>query len=321
MVLACAAEEIDTAWMEDALRLHGETLADENFYVHEGNHAFNQAQGLLALGCVLGETDWIDLGLTRISDVAKESVDAQGVTNEQAVGYQLYNYVIYREATDRLAACGHESPSGFERVDLMPEFLAHATLPNGNYVMLGDTEARPARKIRGTIAEFAATKGERGPKPDTNVAIYDAGFVLVRTGWGEDRPIEDEVFVSARFRPPKIHHGHVDGGSLTVYGYGSPLIVDSGKYTYAHDEWRDTSRGQPLTMSLSSTAHPQTTRPAPIWSRARSITTSSRSHWSAKWHRVSLRSDASCSPWRDTSWSTTDSPMWGTGRCISCGIS
>ena len=41
-----------------------------------------------------------------------ESVDRQGVTNEQSIYYQLYNFEAYRAAAERLRACGMGVPWG-----------------------------------------------------------------------------------------------------------------------------------------------------------------------------------------------------------------
>jgi hypothetical protein len=66
--------------------------------------------------------------------------------DEQAVEYQDYNYERYRRVgPDR--ACGLEAPPSLDRIDLMPEVLAHMTLPDGVYETLGDTDRRPAKRF------------------------------------------------------------------------------------------------------------------------------------------------------------------------------
>ena len=119
----------------------------------------------------------------------------------------------------------------------MPTFLAHATLPDGTYAMLGDTVRRPAAKIPGTYAEFAATTGRTGPRPPTPFAKYNAGFAFGRTGWGERRAYRDEAMYSLRFGPGRRFHGHADHGSVTLYGYGKRLIDDSGTFTLNFNRW------------------------------------------------------------------------------------
>jgi hypothetical protein len=237
-VLVCAAELLPAEpWLDNAVLLHGRTLADPAFYVRHGNHALNQNIGLLDVGCRLGRRDWMDLAATRLDRLVRESVDDEGVTNEQSVFYQFYNWSNYERARHRLAACGVAQPESLARIDRMPEFLAHATLPNGEYVMLGATPQRKAGSIPGTIAEFAAAQGASGPRPTTRFAIFEAGFAFGRSGWGEDREFADEIAWSARFGPGLKWHGHADGLSITLYGHGSRLLEDPGLFTYNADRW------------------------------------------------------------------------------------
>jgi hypothetical protein len=239
--MACAASLLGLSdWLREALQLHGRTLAEPDFYLGFGNHALNQNVALLDVGCVLDHRDWMALARDRLEELIVESVDAHGVTNEQAIEYQAYNFAHYSTARDALIGCGLEPPAAFARIDLMPTFLAHATLPNGEYELIGDTGQTAADVVEGTIAEFAATGGVSGPRPTRSTVIYpSSGWAFARTGWGEDRPFEDEIHTSLRFGPPQFMHGHLDGGSVTLYGYGERLLVDAGKYRYEDTAWRD----------------------------------------------------------------------------------
>ncbi len=233
MVLACTAEIVPmSSWLHAALILHGSTLADPRFYVRHGNHALNQSIGLLDIGCLLRRAGWMSLASSRIDALVAETIDAQGVSNEQSIGYEYYDYERYRAAERRLRACGRVVPSAFARVDRMPTFLGWATLPNGEYELIGDTHAGQAKPIPGTLAEFAATAGASGPRPFGTFATYVAGYAFGRSGWGETRPFADETAFAVRYGRGRAYHGHADGGSLTVYGYGSRLIVGSGTYSY-----------------------------------------------------------------------------------------
>jgi hypothetical protein len=129
-------------------------------------------------------------------------------------------------------------PASLSRVDLMPGFLAHATLPNGEYEVLGDTDGVEAQPIPGTIAEFAATQGASGPKPTTTIARYTNGYLFARSGWGETRPFGDELAYNLRWGPARYIHGHFDHGSLNVSAWGARLLVDPGKYSYNVDPYR-----------------------------------------------------------------------------------
>ena len=91
-------------WLRRLLIRHGALLADAGFYRREGNHALNQSIGLLEIGRVVARSDWRSLAARRISNLASISIDSQGVTNEQAVAYQTYNWQRYSLAIAR-AGC------------------------------------------------------------------------------------------------------------------------------------------------------------------------------------------------------------------------
>ena len=248
LVLACAAVVAPKAgWIRAALRTHAATLAEPGFYVRHGNHALNQSRGLLAAACVLDRRDWQRLAARRIAALLAESVDRQGVTNEQSVFYQLYNLRAYQAAADRLDACGMAVPREFRRLARMPTFLTYATLPDGTYATLGDTGHGQARAIVGTTAEYAATGGREGPMPTARFKTFAAGFAFGRTGWGTARPFADEVAWSARFGPGRAFHGHHDHGAVTLYGYGQRLVDDPGLFTMNSDRWRE--------FAISRSAH------------------------------------------------------------------
>lgn len=241
MVLACTAEIVPmSTWLRQALQLHGWVLADPRFYVWHGNHALNQAIALLDIGCLLRRPGWTSLASSRIGTLVTESIDIQGVSNEQAIAYESYDYRRFKVAEERLRACIGSVPVAFDRVDRMPAFLGWATLPNGEYELIGDTQATPASAIPGTIAEFAATGGLSGPRPQGDFATFWAGYAFGRSGWGETRPFADETAFAIRYGRGRAHHyhGHADGGSLTVYGYGTRLIVGSGTYSYNPSPYR-----------------------------------------------------------------------------------
>jgi Heparinase II/III-like protein/Heparinase II/III N-terminus len=244
-VLVCAAEVLPrAAWLDDALAVHAAKLAAPSFYSGEGNHALNQNIALLDIGCRLSHPEWSDLARRRLAALVVESVDAQGVTNEQSVFYQKYNWQNYSRAKRRLEDCGIKPPPELARIDRMPGFLAHATLPNGEYVTLGDTGRAKAMSVPGTTAEFAATGGRSGKHPTAVFAKYSAGYIFGRSGWGDDRRFADESAWSLRFGAGMQLHGHADGGSVTLYAAGARLLQEAGIFTLNHDRWRQFAIGR-----------------------------------------------------------------------------
>lgn len=243
-VLACAVSTIGSpSWLAAGLTNHGQVLAGNLFYVKHGNHALNQNIGLLDIGCRVANSSWKTLAVSRLSVLIKESVDAEGVTNEQSIEYAMYNYVHYGRALRHLVNCSLTVPSAFSRIALMPDFLAYATNPDGRYEQLGDSDLKRAQVIAGTTAEYAATDGNSGPRPNATIKRYAAGYLFARSGWGDARPFGHETLITLRFGPGKqalgTGHGHADGGSITLSAHGRRLLVDSGKYTYQRGSWRN----------------------------------------------------------------------------------
>jgi hypothetical protein len=231
-VLVCVAGVIGLKpWLRAGLVLHGEVLSDRDEW-SPGNHGTDQMIGLLDIGCLLGRQDWRSLAADRIHMFMRTNVDAEGVSIEQAVGYQHYTWMRFEAARELLRRCDQPVGDAFARHALMPRMLAHATLPNREYELLGDTLGGPAPIIQGTIAEYAATAGASGPKPRATDARYSAGFLFARTGWGETRRFANEVAWTMRYGPARIQHGHLDHGSLTLYGFGRRLLLDPGLYQY-----------------------------------------------------------------------------------------
>ena len=234
-VLTCLARQRPAPeWLDQALRDHADALADPDFYVDRGNHALNQDVGLLAAACHLQRWQQRDLAIERIGHLARTSVDEQGVTNEQSVEYQVYNHNRYRDAAGMISACGREDPAWVARIDLMPEVLAHMTLPDGTYEALGDTDRREVRPLGDPATTWLRTDGADGAPPADRTAVFDAGFYLTRSGWGEERPMGEETFLSARFGPQPDLHGHDDHGSVTLYAERQRLVTDPGKYRYGN---------------------------------------------------------------------------------------
>src|SRR6202035_1284021 len=83
-------------------------------------------------------------------------------------------------------------------------------------------------------------KGARGTPPQQRVAVYAAGYVFGRSGWGtKTRPFSSQSFYSLRFGPGRQIHGHDDHMSVTYYARGRNLIVDGGHTGYEVGAYRD----------------------------------------------------------------------------------
>lgn len=234
VVLAFAVAEFGMEdWLRQALVVHGEELADASKYDLRGNHGLHQDMGLLVVGSLLCRDDWVAKATGRIEEMFFAAVDEQGVCREGSIDYQYRNFRWYQEAERRLHAAGVEGIAErmAGRLALMPEFLAHATDPAGNYAMIGDTLRHPARRIVGTVADWS-----RDPArvPAATAAVYDAGYLFARRNWHTFGRDEHCAYLTQRFGPGRASavHGHEDAGAVTLDANGESLLRDSGLYAY-----------------------------------------------------------------------------------------
>lgn len=257
-------------WLDASLREHRDRMADPSFYVRDGNHALNQDAGMLAAACLTDAWDLRDLASERIARLALESVDDQGVTNEQAVEYQDYNYERYLAALHLLESCGVPTPPWAHRLQRMPVVLAHMVQPDGTYVPLGDTDRRRAKfAFEHPNMRWMSTAGDSGEPPQETFVSFDAGFTFARSGWGVDRHRLEENLLSVRHGPPRQLHGHLDHGSITLFADGQPLLTDPGKFAYgATPQHRHVVSQEAHNLVTIAGCAPSSQRPSPVEHRA-----------------------------------------------------
>lgn len=235
-LLACALfDHPDEVWIQALLRTHGEMLKREDFYVNHGNHALNQAQGLLAAGCVLAEPDWIELGMARIDKLVPESITADGATNEGSISYAAYNFDRYSEALERIEACDQPIPPLLEaRLPKLALFMAHSALPNGEMPLIGDANAKRYPAWFSPEVSYARSLGAEGVPPKAASRVYPiGGWAFGRTSW-ERSAMPDSVVYALRTGHASNIHSHDDLGHISIFGHGRRLLEDSGLFAYAN---------------------------------------------------------------------------------------
>ncbi len=215
------------------------------------NHGLKQSLQLLGAGCAYPSSafggralKWRETARAQMissfePNVLGPAVDAQGATNEQSTGYANFDYGLWATAESAMSACGSSLPGWItSRIALMPAFLAMATQPDGKLVQIGDTYVIGPRSRAGTPLAYAATRGASGTPPAERIAVYSAGYVFGRSGWGMAGTFGDQSFYSLRFGPDTEIHGHADHMGLTYYARGRNLIVDAGHTGYEQTAYR-----------------------------------------------------------------------------------
>jgi uncharacterized heparinase superfamily protein len=224
---------------------------------------------------------WLARGLQILENEIVAQVTSDGVHAERSVAYHRFFLDHYYLVAALLARNGRSlGPATLAGVERMTSFLMYVIFPDGTAPNFGDgDEARglwmradaPA-DYRGLLAlgavlfdrgDFKSAAGSvteevlwlQGPEgvaafgavsprlPDeTSVAYADAGYYVMRGGWGRS----DHVLVfdcgDLGFGPAA--HGHADALSFQLHAEGYPFLVDAGTFSYNLDyAWRDVFRG------------------------------------------------------------------------------
>ncbi|MDO5663400.1 MAG: heparinase II/III family protein, partial [Brachybacterium sp.] len=220
-------------WLEQAIRTHAEHLADPA-NMGNANHALHQQESLFVCGRVLKDEALWRLAMERMGALLRQQYDEQGMNAEGAIAYHHNNYLWWERTLRRMDVEGVPRPDGADRHLHAPEAIAHATRPDGTYVTIGDTDHMTPEVLDTPVTNYVGSGGQEGAAPAETVAVYDAGYVFGRSGWGdEQRPYRDHTFYSLRFGPSRRVHGHPDGTSVTYSGDGVNWVVDPGKYDYS----------------------------------------------------------------------------------------
>ena len=248
--LTCLRAHMAARWLDGAIARHAERLADPRNWSGPWNHGTDESMTLLAAACRIGRDDLARVGHDRLVGAVlrpprgvRPAIDAQGADNEQSTQYSVYNRGRWRRAMEVMRACRRPVPPELARRHaLMDEFIAFQSTPAGDLVQIGETYAstlaRVSRPGQGPL-RYALTRGREGAKPSARARVYEAGYVMGRSGWGDGaRPYTQEMAYTARFGPGRYAHGQADHMALTFYAQGRPVLVPSGHAGYSEPAWR-----------------------------------------------------------------------------------
>lgn len=230
-------------WLDQALLDHARFLQEN--WGGPSNHGTDESIALFGVGCTLGRGELKTLAVERLTEAITTAIDPQGSTNEQSIGYAMFNYQLWGRATTALQRCGADpGPVIDGRRRALAEWLALATTPTGQLPQIGDAIRQKPHLVRGTSLEYAASLGKQGIRPPRRTAVFDAGYIFGRTGWGETRPFTQESSYTLRFGPGRRYHGHNDHTSITYTSHGRDILIDPGHSGYQDDKWQEWTKSQ-----------------------------------------------------------------------------
>ena len=130
-----------------------------------------------------------------------------------------------------------------ERLRLATEFAKAVHRPDGEIAALSDGDGGSYLDVVEIAERFLGPVNDAAPTR----SFPDAGLVTIRGKADADLPASQRCFIT--FDAGAIgegNHGHLDALSVEIYGHGTPLIVDPGRYTYdeaGEINWRAAFRG------------------------------------------------------------------------------
>lgn len=223
---------LDEDWLMDALREHGSVLM-ENFSGY-WNHGLVESVILYALGEVVEEESFRTTGIERLTECVDVMVDDEGAINEQAPTYAGYVWRLLRDS--RTAVDEKTYPEIHQtishKLESLEDFITNSLQPDGRHVELGDSYPDLPGAHPGSSTDWFVRPAAGGKELRQTTASYSRGYVFSRASWERDQPDPINSYVTARFGPGRVIHGHNDHTSLTLWEYGRKILVDSGHVGY-----------------------------------------------------------------------------------------
>ena len=227
-----------------ALHRHVEFLADPKSF-SKSNHGIFMVQGLgwllKALPELKGARQRQKYALQKLSKLVSMQFTADAFHREHSPAYHLFTSATFKRL---------EEQGPFGGVPDLERTLAHAAShveelyhPNGSLVALGDTDRGVdqadkdrAEQLLGPTEGGYSASGKRQIGP---LRVYrDTGYAIFRSGWGSKPTLVDDfLFVGAAYHSGA--HKHADHLSFEWSFRGQPILVDSGKYSYSNNKWRE----------------------------------------------------------------------------------
>lgn len=202
--------------------------------------------------------EWLTWSRDELMKNIQCDLQPDGVHCEQSTDYHhlvLKNYLWVK----KLARLNQiEMPEDFDSlVQKALDFSLYSHRPDGLIPALSDGDSRCFLDLLqqgyelygGEDLLYVASRGTTGQPPAMRSKGFpDSGYYVLRSGWGEQGgAYEDERYLIFDCGPLGAgNHGHLDLLSFEAYAYGTPLIVDPGRYTYDESgpvNWRARFRG------------------------------------------------------------------------------
>ncbi|WP_328474606.1 hypothetical protein OHA21_15640 [Actinoplanes sp. NBC_00393] len=218
-------------------------LTDNRYYgpphrpVH--NHGLMANLAMISAGELVGRPDWTRTAVDRILAEAPLAFSAQGVAHEQSSYYQRINAHMWESAAQALESLDRYAEEAIQiraMVRKAHRVFRHMTEPDGDIVLVGDSELRAGTPGRAT--------------DDPVLRDDETGWIIGRSSWTDP----DATYYTVRYGPRRRAHGQENrAGGVTWTALGVRVIVGTGRYSY---NTRDEKARYRLTPESQNVAAP-----------------------------------------------------------------
>lgn len=226
----------EDAMVDELSILHVKKLRDPAF-ISRNNHGIFQLVGLRLLGIVLsgraelrGEEAYTS---GQMQTLIESQFGPQGVHVENSPDY--HNFAVTHFERIRPALFPSIANVFEGKLRAAREVGPWFTMPDGSIAAVGDSSGRGEQ-----FSHVCSPDAESYTKWGDRVLIRDlsaGGYVVARTDLATPA-YRAEMFL-VKGQALSYVHAHADHLGFELFVQGRPLFVDSGKYSYNNDEWRD----------------------------------------------------------------------------------
>lgn len=231
-------------WLTESLHRHARHNMDRWSGAH--NHGSMENKALLGLGCLLGREDYQLAAIDRVKQALPQQISKEGLSNEAAPHYMHFNYRLLSTIDGIMERCGHPSGEFGSQLTRMGDNLAHMTNSLGEFWQYGNSPYVIAPANVTDRANYAATNGAEGSRPEDRVKVFEAGSVFGRSSWGSpETGFAEEASWMLRGgtgREVKAHRGDLLQFLYTAQGRN--VLMDGGHAGNDPAVWQDWARSE-----------------------------------------------------------------------------
>ncbi len=253
--------------------------ADASFNSY-ANWKMTEARGLYKTSIYFPEfttsSSWQSLALDRIESLFDLLYNSDMSYAEATTAYGAGTLTKFLYVKLFASLNGVEMSEEFDaKLNEAAKFHMINIYPDAYDINFGDSNYKDLSDITMAFAEvypehpeylYFSTRGQEGTPPDYTSVFYPVGqYAAMRSEWNPN-----ETVYMAFQNYISDGHGHPDLLQTVVYAYGTPLIIDPGKYSYdknnAEGQWLSTTTIAHNTMVVDGKSMTRsTTKSTDIW--------------------------------------------------------